>query len=839
MRKTYRIINLVKKAQLYTNQALEQALAKFNQEQDYLYLELTHYDLDNFVLRMQNNQLQIAYLPPSNQRVVYKHPEDQYAASLQTSQEVSELIYFTPANVDLVLARFGPQFNHNGFALVQAFTNLGISVTNSIQGLRNCRDKWYSYLQLTDIVPLVNSSFTTWKQYLNLPDDLLVFPQISKPNASTMGGQNLHLAYNQPQLAQNTLALHPYDFTLTQEYIQSYDLRNYDLRIMVLNGQVTGAFLRVSQEDKIVANIAQGGYGVAYQITPELEQQALAIAQRLDLELCGLDFIYNHQYQQWQFLEANANPGFFAYDKVLKQEFAQNILDYLLIRLTGHNRHYFINHHLTETDLTKLHPLSKEQALIWQQAYKQELQNQQQVQVDFAIAQATAQQLKEQLIAQGVQNAEELVASHTGISLQSANAHYDPSQVAMQLPTLTPAEQKQANYQKLTANLSSEKTQQLQPLLKDLAQDAAQAGVSLQQSTPTIMHQEAQKQATQALALETARMQAELSSQEQAQAQADKVAQSLLTHLESEDNFSQLDPQSLAHKVQDLVSAEEKLLHLDPASRQLASHKASSNLVTTAREAQANLTIPPLKVETQELGESSLPKIETDTSQLIFAPDPSLIALKVERQKQLIEKEQREKITSQVEVKPRGAEELNVVTFAQKGLEASGSPVALAYALNSTTSAQTNLTTLTQAVGEVLTQVANTSNKQELAQALVADIWQFPEVEAQNLPRTPLAVPSLFATQALEQTATQPTDATQFDYAAFMANSSTLLGVNASVQASLKHGENQEAIITQANASAGRINPLNNFACAQDNPTDLVRITEKQLNLLRAKQELK
>ncbi|WP_147396830.1 RimK family alpha-L-glutamate ligase [Psittacicella hinzii] len=438
MRKTYRIINLVKQSQIYSNLALEEAINKFNQEQENIYLDFQHYDLDNFVLLMHDNQLKIAYSSQQPQREVYHHPEDVYASQQLAEQakqgkqaeQVAQdgMSYFDASNVDFVLSRFGPQFNHNGFAVVQAFEMLGVSVANGITGLRNCRDKWQCYLLLKDLVPLVNSSFMNWKHYLTSQAELFAMPQITKPNAFSMGGNQINLAYTQKQLAKQSLAMQSFDFTLAQEFIKSFDARNYDLRIMVLNGEVTGAFLRVSQANKIAANIAQGGYGIPYQITPELEAQALAIVERLGLDLSGLDFVYNQEYKQWQFLEANANPGFFAYDKVLQQNFAENILDYLLIRLTGHNLAYFQSpQEINEQVIANFQKLDRQQALQWQQTYARELATQQQAQVDQAVAQATAQQLKENLIAQGIHNADELVALHTGIDLsQELNQDLEP-----------------------------------------------------------------------------------------------------------------------------------------------------------------------------------------------------------------------------------------------------------------------------------------------------------------------------------------------------------------------------------------------------------------------------
>lgn len=333
----FRVINLAKRDGNYTHQALASALAEFNDAQPHIQVELVSYDLDNFVLEVVNNQLKLFYVTPKqvNTASAKRHAKPEYDYHKEP---------ITPENTDLILARFGPLFNHNGLAVLEAAQALGINVTNTAGAISACRDKWSCYRRVAHLVPLVNSTFATWKSYQNLDPATLEFPRLAKPNTQSLGGQGIVLSYSQQQLVQNTQDLSVYDFVLTQDFVKAHEHVHFDLRVMVLNGQVTGSFIRVAAKDSAVSNIAAGGYGLSYAIDAQLAQQALAICQQLELDVAGLDFVWHPQQQQWQFLEANASPGFFAYDQVCQQPFAQHLLDYLLIRLTGYASEYFLSH---------------------------------------------------------------------------------------------------------------------------------------------------------------------------------------------------------------------------------------------------------------------------------------------------------------------------------------------------------------------------------------------------------------------------------------------------------------------------------------------------------------
>lgn len=369
-RRYYYLASLTKSTKYYASASFAAAVNWFNQSQKNLYLELEHYDLDRFICQFSNNKLKLGYMTYAPSRVYYDIADDferNNELMLRETQNIykqepSYITYLNPTKIALWLNRFGPTFNSNGIVVAQAAQQLGIEQINAPQGLSICRDKWSCYQQLVNLAPLVNSSLATWQSYKNLPKNALTFPRISKPHKFTFAGNNVKVALNAQQLSYQSYQLAEYDFTLSQDFIQTHPKHSYDLRIIVLGGLVTGSFIRISQKDKVVANISQGGLAVPYQITPQLQQQAQAIAQHLGLEICGLDYIYNNKLQQWQLLEANAAPGCQGYDLVHDKSFAHELLDMILYRLTGFPASYFLNTKLDEDSLNNLQQLSSEQA---------------------------------------------------------------------------------------------------------------------------------------------------------------------------------------------------------------------------------------------------------------------------------------------------------------------------------------------------------------------------------------------------------------------------------------------------------------------------------------------
>jgi gamma-F420-2:alpha-L-glutamate ligase len=66
-----------------------------------------------------------------------------------------------------------------------------------------------------------------------------------------------------------------------------------DLRVWVIGGQVVGAMLRSSTDGSFKANISRGGDGQAFPLNPELERLARDSAAALNLDIAGVDLLFD------------------------------------------------------------------------------------------------------------------------------------------------------------------------------------------------------------------------------------------------------------------------------------------------------------------------------------------------------------------------------------------------------------------------------------------------------------------------------------------------------------------------------------------------------------------
>ena len=93
---------------------------------------------------------------------------------------------------------------------------------------------------------------------------------------------------------------------LIQEYVKFS--RGKDIRIFVVNGNVTGSMQRAAQKGEFRSNIELGGIGSLIDITEEEAAIALRAVQALDLEYGGVDVMRSKGGPV--VLEVNSNPGF-------------------------------------------------------------------------------------------------------------------------------------------------------------------------------------------------------------------------------------------------------------------------------------------------------------------------------------------------------------------------------------------------------------------------------------------------------------------------------------------------------------------------------------------------
>jgi len=111
---------------------------------------------------------------------------------------------------------------------------------------------------------------------------------------------------------------------LIQEYIKN---PGYDIRVIVVGNNVIGAMKRIATRCW-KTNIAQGGKGMKYELTTELEKIAIKATKALGLWYAGVDIIEGED--GYYVLEVNGSPNWQEFTKVTGVDPSFEIVNYLV-----------------------------------------------------------------------------------------------------------------------------------------------------------------------------------------------------------------------------------------------------------------------------------------------------------------------------------------------------------------------------------------------------------------------------------------------------------------------------------------------------------------------------
>lgn len=96
-----------------------------------------------------------------------------------------------------------------------------------------------------------------------------------------------------------------------------------DIRVLVVNGQILGAYERIAPKGSFLSNLSQGGTAQEVTLTKEEKESALRAATAFDLFLCGVDLMRKEDGSH-VILEVNANPGIKGFS-IFKEDMATKI----------------------------------------------------------------------------------------------------------------------------------------------------------------------------------------------------------------------------------------------------------------------------------------------------------------------------------------------------------------------------------------------------------------------------------------------------------------------------------------------------------------------------------
>lgn len=125
--------------------------------------------------------------------------------------------------------------------------------------------------------------------------------------------------------------------TLFQPFIENFG----DYRIWVLDGEVLGVTQRIGKKGSHLNNVSQGGRMIKVDdrnIIEGLSKLSLEIAEYFDLNMCGIDVMFDKKDQKFKFLEVNSVPGWKGFQDATKINVGAKIIDFCIKKAKEDNK---------------------------------------------------------------------------------------------------------------------------------------------------------------------------------------------------------------------------------------------------------------------------------------------------------------------------------------------------------------------------------------------------------------------------------------------------------------------------------------------------------------------
>ena len=254
-----------------------------------------------------------------------------YNNGTYTIHELDDETGFQISSYDTVVFIRGTPTKDSSLNLVSELEKLGICVVNSRETISIAADKFRTYIKLKDygltqpktvLVPNEDSLETAVE---NLETK---FPIIMK---TLRGSKGVGVLYIESERALTSIVQLMYKTNSNADLlIQEYIKTDFDVRAIVLDGQVIATMQREVVEGDFRSNFSQGSKVKSYKLTELEVEQVLLAAKALGGILSAVDFIAskNPQKNPPYILEVNSSPGTEGIEEANNKNIVKGILEH-------------------------------------------------------------------------------------------------------------------------------------------------------------------------------------------------------------------------------------------------------------------------------------------------------------------------------------------------------------------------------------------------------------------------------------------------------------------------------------------------------------------------------
>ena len=222
------------------------------------------------------------------------------------------------------LGTFGYTTNRRWVDIIRGLEDKGFKTIPSIKTWDMCSSKYYcdqlfkqNNLRSPITVPITYSDDSERA----VKEGGLKFPLILKSSSGSqtgVGGIIMESMKSLHPTVQMLSFLQPYVDLLVQEYIKI----DYDIRVLVVNGEVLASMRRNVMDDDIRSNASLGAKTESIELTDMEKETAIKVSQLVDGDLVGVDLLpaKDREKEQPYILEVNATPGLGGIEEVTKDK---------------------------------------------------------------------------------------------------------------------------------------------------------------------------------------------------------------------------------------------------------------------------------------------------------------------------------------------------------------------------------------------------------------------------------------------------------------------------------------------------------------------------------------
>ena len=229
---------------------------------------------------------------------------------------------------DILLPRLGAETSYFALAIIRQLEKSGVYTCNNSAAIEIVKDKMLlSQLFAQSDLPFPKTMLVKFPVPIALVEREIGFPLVIK-NISGARGIGIHLCETAESFRDlmELIGTHSGDHQMIlQEFVASSYGR--DLRVFVLGTKVIGCMKRTAK-NSFKANYSLGGEVAPFAITPEIEKLAIDCAGLFNLQIAGIDLLFDTQ--GFKICEANSSPGFKGMELATGEDIAQQILKYVV-----------------------------------------------------------------------------------------------------------------------------------------------------------------------------------------------------------------------------------------------------------------------------------------------------------------------------------------------------------------------------------------------------------------------------------------------------------------------------------------------------------------------------